>query len=96
MTKQSRKKRILREITDYDQLDTTDSINEQAPIHLEDLGFILPKVPPTQVVSIRFPSELLNELRAIGSEQDVPYQAVIKMMLAERVREWKRKKKRAA
>jgi len=39
--------------------------------------------PPTQVVSIRLPSALLNELRALASARDVPYQALIKLLLTE-------------
>jgi hypothetical protein len=48
-----------------------------------ELGLDLPKPPPTQVVSIRLPSALLNQLKAFASARDVPYQALIKLLLAE-------------
>jgi predicted DNA binding CopG/RHH family protein len=35
------------------------------------------------VVSIRLPSQLLNQIKAVASARDVPYQALIKLMLAE-------------
>lgn len=87
-TKQTKGKRRvvrLREIKDYDARDTTSFIGSGPPLSLEDLGFALPAQSPTQVVSIRLPTDLLNELRALGSENDVPYQALIKLFLRESV-----------
>jgi len=80
-----------KEIKDYDEIDTSEMIDESKPLHFEDIGLKLPDSSPTQVVSIRLPTELLNELKALGSKDDVPYQALIKLMLAEGV---KRKKKK--
>jgi len=48
-------------------------------------------VSPTQVISIRLPSALLNELRAISSETDIPYQGLIKLFLSESVSRFKKK-----
>ena len=70
-------------IRDYDTQDTSTMINPARPLILEQLGLALPKVPPTQVVSIRLPSALLNQLKAVASARDVPYQALIKLLLAE-------------
>lgn len=71
------------EILDYDTHDTSAMIDPTKPLTFEQLGLVLPKVPPTQVVSIRLPSELLNQLKAAASARDVPYQALIKLFLAE-------------
>jgi hypothetical protein len=71
------------EILDYDKHDTSAMIDKTKPLTLEQVGLDLPKVPPTQVVSIRLPSPLLNQLKAFASERDVPYQALIKLLLAE-------------
>ena len=38
---------------------------------------------PTQVVSIRLPSKLLNQLKAYASARDLPYRALITLLLAE-------------
>lgn len=77
------KSRRPKEIRDYDDRDTSAMIDKKRPLALSDLGIELPKVPPTQVVSIRLPSSLLNQLKAFASARDVPYQALIKLLLAE-------------
>lgn len=41
---------------------------------------------PTQSISIRLPREVLNKIRIIADEQDVPYQSLIKMWLVERLK----------
>ena len=80
-----------RAVADYDVVDTTTMVNTSKPLKFEDLGLKLPDMPPTQVISIRLPSGLLNELRAISSETDIPYQALIKMFLAESLSRHKKK-----
>ena len=50
-----------KEIRDYDERDTSTMIAATRPLALADLGLELPKAPPTQVVSIRLPSSLLNQ-----------------------------------
>ena len=89
--KASRNSRAAREIHDYDAVDTTQMIDRSKILNLEDLGLKLPEQPPTQVVSIRLPTELLNELKALGSAQDVPYQALIKLFLRQVVDKTKKK-----
>lgn len=74
------------EIRDYDDTDTTSLIDKKKKLSLKDLGFKLPPAPPTQVVSIRLPTQLLNQLRARASAQDIPYQALIKMLLSRSLR----------
>ena len=85
-----RKPRVSRrrraEIRDYDLQDTSDMIDPTKPLTLRQIGIELPRVPPTQVVSIRLPSTLLNELKAYASQRDIPYQALIKLLLAESLR----------
>jgi len=76
-------KRRPRVIRDYDEHDTTAMIDAEKPLSFVDLGLTIPKMPPTQVVSIRLPSVLLNEIKAFASARDVPYQALIKLLLSE-------------
>jgi predicted DNA binding CopG/RHH family protein len=76
-------KRRRAEIRDYDTQDTSDMIDTTKPLTLKQIGIELPRIPPTQVVSIRLPSTLLNQLKAYASARDVPYQALIKLLLAE-------------
>jgi predicted DNA binding CopG/RHH family protein len=92
--KSGRSRRVVSEIQDYDNADTTQMIDQSKPMKLEDLELKLPAQPPTQIVSIRLPTELLNELKALGSAQDVPYQALIKLFLRQAID--KTKKQRSA
>ena len=88
----AKKKSRLKEIKDYDELDASQMIDASKPLRLESLGLKLPETPPTQVISIRLPTTLINEIRAICSQEDVPYQSLIKMILADGI---KKKKKTA-
>ena len=82
-------KRKIKEITDYDYHETTGMINLKKPLKLKDLGFKIPEKKPTQVVSIRFPTELLNQLKSISSELDIPYQGLVKLILYENIGKFK-------
>jgi predicted DNA binding CopG/RHH family protein len=87
-----KKKKIKdKEIRDYDDTDTSEMINSKKKLAFEDLGLKLPELPPTQVISIRLPTELLNQIKAIGSQEDVPYQALIKLFLSDAVKKKKDK-----
>ncbi len=79
-------KRKHHEIHDYDENDTTAWVDPSRPLSLKKLGLKLPPTAPTQVVSIRLPTSLLNRLRAMASSQDIPYQALIKLILAKSIR----------
>ena len=89
----SKKKRTNKgkEITDYDQVDSSSMIDASKSLRFEDLGLKISPNPPTQVISIRLPSELLNEIKAFGSQRDIPYQALIKLFLAEAVTKMKKR-----
>ena len=48
--------------------------------------------PSTMAISIRLPVSMLEELKTLANEQDVPYQSLLKVYLADRLaRERKRK-----
>jgi predicted DNA binding CopG/RHH family protein len=40
---------------------------------------------PVKLISIRLPREMLNKLKAMATKRDVPYQSLIKMILAEKL-----------
>ena len=42
---------------------------------------------PTQPVTVRLPRRLLQELRVLAKDRDVPYQSLMKVLLAEKVTE---------
>jgi predicted DNA binding CopG/RHH family protein len=46
--------------------------------------------PSTETISLRLPSGLLADLKALANKRDVPYQSLLKVFLADRVaREWR-------
>ena len=92
----SKKTKNTKEIKNYDKADTSGMIDKRRKLRFDDIGLELPPVAPTQVVSIRLPTELLNELKALSSIDDVPYQATIKLLLAEGIRQKKNKIKKSA
>ena len=51
---------------------------------------VFPKLKPsTKTISLRVPVQLLNSLKMLANEKDVPYQSLIKMLLSEKVKEYK-------
>jgi predicted DNA binding CopG/RHH family protein len=42
--------------------------------------------PSTTAISIRLPISMLEELKVLANQQDVPYQSLMKLYLAERIK----------
>jgi len=58
---------------------------------------VLPELrPSTTAISMRLPLPLLTELKRLAHEQDVPYQSLMKVYLAERVAQERRLRKQKA
>lgn len=47
--------------------------------------------PTTKTISIRLPESLLDELKVLANKRDVPYQSLLKIFLAERLEEERKK-----
>lgn len=43
--------------------------------------------PSTQTISVRLPKSLLDALKVIANKRDVPYQSLMKVFLADRLKE---------
>ena len=43
--------------------------------------------PSTKSISVRLPQSLIDELKRLANKRDVPYQTLLKIFLAQRVRE---------
>ena len=41
--------------------------------------------PSTQTISLRLPANLLNDIKVLANKEDIPYQSLIKMLLAQAV-----------
>ena len=42
--------------------------------------------PSTQTISLRVPEFLLNQIKRMANQRDIPYQSLMKIMLAEAVK----------
>jgi predicted DNA binding CopG/RHH family protein len=48
----------------------------------------LPRLKPSsQTISLRLPRPLLDRLKVLANKRDVPYQSLLKMFVAERLKE---------
>ena len=48
--------------------------------------------PSLRTISVRLPEHLIEDLKALANERDIPYQALLKQFLAERVqKEWRQR-----
>lgn len=47
--------------------------------------------PSTRTISIRLPESMLDELKVLANKRDVPYQSLLKIFLAERLEEERKK-----
>lgn len=55
-----------------------------------------PKLQPsTTTISLRLPQGMVDDLKILANKQDVPYQSLLKLFLAERLREEQRPSRRA-
>jgi len=58
---------------------------------------VLPNLrPSTKTISLRLPEHMLEELKLLANKQDVPYQSLLKMFLAERIEQELRGSRRKA
>ncbi|HET6566771.1 MAG TPA: BrnA antitoxin family protein [Rhodothermales bacterium] len=49
---------------------------------------LLPKLKPsTRTISLRLPESMLDQLKVLANKRDVPYQSLLKIYLAERIKE---------
>jgi predicted DNA binding CopG/RHH family protein len=70
--------------TDYwEKSDSTEYIDysQAARLYLRNLK------PSTKSISIRLPEALLQRLKIIANKKDIPYQSLIKVYLAEKIRD---------
>ena len=43
--------------------------------------------PSTKTISIRLPESLIDDLKVLANKHDVPYQSLLKIFLAERIKQ---------
>lgn len=79
MKKNRKTEKKEREI--YLTTDFSEALSKLRPLKL-DLEF----PSPTQAISIRLPREVLNQIRILADERDIPYQSLIKIWLVDRLK----------
>ncbi len=89
--KKRKRKRSEAEIADYwlshDSADTVDWSGDHVGIEFD------PDVEkPTRPVTLRLPRRLLQEIRVLAKDRDVPYQSLMKVLLAQKVEELREKR----
>jgi len=52
-----------------------------------ELGFFPELKPSRKTISIRLPEPLIEAVKVLANKRDVPYQSMMKVLLAEKVRE---------
>ena len=52
-----------------------------------ELGFFPALKPSSKTISIRLPEPLIEAVKVLANKRDVPYQSMMKVLLAEKVRE---------
>jgi predicted DNA binding CopG/RHH family protein len=52
--------------------------------------------PSTATISLRLPEGMLEELKVLANQRDVPYQSLLKVFLAERLAAERHRKRRAS
>lgn len=52
-----------------------------------ELGFFPELKPSSKTISIRLPESLVEAIKLLANKRDVPYQSMLKILLAEKVRE---------
>jgi predicted DNA binding CopG/RHH family protein len=75
------KSKVDKERSKYLSTDFGEILGDLEPLDL-DLEF----PSPTQSISLRLPREVLNKIRIMADEQDIPYQSLIKLWLADKVK----------
>ena len=78
------KKKISKEQKERDKYLSLDFGEELSRLEPLDLDLEFPS--PTQAISLRLPREVLNRIRILADEKDIPYQTLIKIWLSEKVK----------
>lgn len=78
------KKKMSNEARERSRHLTTDYGDLLAKAKPLSLDFEFPA--PTESISLRLPRDMLNRIRMVADEQDVPYQSLIKMWLMKQLR----------
>lgn len=77
----------FRSISEEENFWATHDSTEYVDYSRVELGFFPELKPSSRTISIRLPESLVEAIKLLANKQDVPYQSMLKMLLAEKVRE---------
>jgi len=77
----------FRSVREEEKFWATHDSTEYVDYSRVELGFFPELKPSSKTISIRLPESLVEAIRLLANKQDVPYQSMLKILLAEKVRE---------
>ena len=88
-TKHMKRKKLPNFKTEQQEREFWDTHSSEEYVNwnkVEVINAPFPKLKPsTKTISIRLPETMLEELKSLANKNDVPYQSLIKIYLAERI-----------
>jgi len=88
-TKDMKRKKLPNFKTEQEEREFWDTHSSEEYVNwnkVEVINAPFPKLKPsTKTISIRLPEMMLEELKSLANKNDVPYQSLIKIYLAERI-----------
>ena len=77
----------FKSLSEEEKFWSTHDSTEYVDYRKVELGFFPELKPSSKTISIRLPESLLEALKVLANKRDVPYQSMMKVLLAEKVRE---------
>ena len=88
-TKDMKRKKLPKFKTEQEEREFWDTHSSEEYVDWDKIEVInapFPKLKPsTKTISIRLPETMIEELKSLANKNDVPYQSLIKIYLAERI-----------
>lgn len=77
----------FKSVTEEEEFWATHDSTEYLDFSKVELGFFPELKPSSKTISIRLPESLVEAIKLLANKQDIPYQSMLKILLAEKVRE---------
>ena len=75
----------FKSLSEEEKFWSTHDSTEYVDYRKVELGFFPELKPSSKTISIRLPDSLLEALKVLANKRDVPYQSMMKVLLAEKV-----------
>ncbi len=77
----------FRSLAEEERFWATHDATEYVDFSKVELGVFPELKPSSKTISIRLPESLVEAIKLLANKQDIPYQSMLKILLAEKVRE---------